>query len=113
MFCFDECIITCMTECGIGLSGAARIGKMLEKNDCLVNLDLSYNNQIGEIGTTLIVLGLQMNTSLKKMEMFMCGIAKDDAARITRMFEETVPLLKVDFHFDTLFGNPEWDALSF
>eukprot|EP01028_Stygiella_incarcerata_P012405 TRINITY_DN75_c0_g1_i1.p2 TRINITY_DN75_c0_g1~~TRINITY_DN75_c0_g1_i1.p2 ORF type:complete len:388 (-),score=100.49 TRINITY_DN75_c0_g1_i1:2643-3806(-) len=63
-------------SCGIGVSGAKRIGEMLKKNTNLKKINLYDNGDIGDEGAMRIVEALEENASIEEISMLKCGISE-------------------------------------
>eukprot|EP01028_Stygiella_incarcerata_P009153 TRINITY_DN4279_c0_g1_i11.p1 TRINITY_DN4279_c0_g1~~TRINITY_DN4279_c0_g1_i11.p1 ORF type:complete len:506 (-),score=82.38 TRINITY_DN4279_c0_g1_i11:684-2123(-) len=94
-----------LSLCGIGAKGAIRIGRMLEKNSSLVILNLRDNYRIGDEGWSQIAKGLEVNTSLKKLDIEECGIRIIGAIKIGQMLEANSSLLSLDLSRNNSIGD--------
>eukprot|EP01028_Stygiella_incarcerata_P014526 TRINITY_DN977_c0_g2_i3.p1 TRINITY_DN977_c0_g2~~TRINITY_DN977_c0_g2_i3.p1 ORF type:complete len:562 (+),score=135.21 TRINITY_DN977_c0_g2_i3:192-1688(+) len=94
-----------LRHCGIGPKAAEKIGKMLEKNSCLVKLDISWNMRIGVEGFNRMVEGLERNTSLKELVVMHVGIEPTIATKIAHMLRRNDTLVHLDLRFNKEVGD--------
>jgi hypothetical protein len=77
-----------LDNCGIGYSGAAEFGRVLEENCTLEMLCLNGNRLIGNKGAIAIARGLSHNKSLTRLELsFGCGIGEEGVAAFGQMLK--------------------------
>ena len=70
--------------------------QMLQRNQTLTELDLSYNSGVSNTGAFFIAEGLKMNTSLQKLWLTRCGISAEGAKFISGALEINTSLKHID-----------------
>ncbi|GFR46831.1 hypothetical protein Agub_g8467, partial [Astrephomene gubernaculifera] len=70
-------VLSCLdlTSCGVGVQGAALLGRFLATSRSLHTLNLANNKNLGCAGVTALLQGLPANTSLTRLDLSCCGIA--------------------------------------
>jgi len=68
--CAKDCVVESLQlfDCHMGPHGATMLGKALQANTSLTELNLSYN-EVGDDGVTALGQALQVNTSLTKLNL--------------------------------------------
>eukprot|EP01028_Stygiella_incarcerata_P003669 TRINITY_DN1763_c0_g1_i7.p1 TRINITY_DN1763_c0_g1~~TRINITY_DN1763_c0_g1_i7.p1 ORF type:complete len:125 (-),score=24.95 TRINITY_DN1763_c0_g1_i7:442-816(-) len=77
---------------------------MLEKNSSLLRLNLRSNRNVGNAGLVRIAEALEINTSLKTLDLSDCEIGSITAIRIAEMLEKNSSLLNLDLSYNIRMG---------
>ncbi|KAJ8601084.1 hypothetical protein CTAYLR_008205 [Chrysophaeum taylorii] len=86
---------------GIGAEGAARLAESLEKNTSLQTLDLG-GNRIGAEGAARLAESLEKNTSLQTLDLGDNRIGAEGAARLAKALEKKTSLQTLDLGFNRI-----------
>eukprot|EP01028_Stygiella_incarcerata_P004894 TRINITY_DN2122_c0_g1_i2.p1 TRINITY_DN2122_c0_g1~~TRINITY_DN2122_c0_g1_i2.p1 ORF type:complete len:476 (+),score=126.65 TRINITY_DN2122_c0_g1_i2:259-1686(+) len=81
------------------------IGHMLKQMPSLRKLDLSYNREMGYEEIKRITEGLERNTSLKEVDLDLCGIGCKSAQRIGEMLKANTSLRKLKLKYNEAIGD--------
>ena len=66
--------------------------QMLQRNKTLTKLDLSLNRGVSDTGAFFIAEGLKLNTSLRTLQLLLCGISAEGAKFISGALEVNTSL---------------------
>jgi Ran GTPase-activating protein (RanGAP) involved in mRNA processing and transport len=89
----------------VGVRGAKRIGELLKTTVSLEELNLLFDNWIGDVAASLIAEGLEKNTSLKVLNLEGCGISDEGAKRIGQMLEMNGTLIHLNLEENYSIGD--------
>jgi hypothetical protein len=91
-----------LQECDmVGSEGAAAVGRLLESNTTIEEINISLNN-FGDEGCSVIVDGLSRNQGLRNLNLGCSNVGNDGAKRIGRTLKSNSHLERLDLHLNRI-----------
>jgi len=94
---------------GLTAHDAAVVAEILKTNTSVTEVKLYNNKEIGDEGTKALAEALKVNTTLKLLDLQVCGIGDDGAVALAEALRSNTSLtgLYLNFHFGARSGITE------